>query len=66
MDMCPKCCGTKKIVIGALLLLNGFVWPKWLGVDGWIQFIAVLMIIMGILIVAVPNKCKACKITNKK
>ena len=33
--MCPRCCGIKKVVIGALLLLNAFYWPLWTGIDGW-------------------------------
>jgi len=41
--------GLKKIVIGALLLLNAFVWPKWLGIDGWIQFFAVLLVLCGVV-----------------
>ena len=49
MDKLSLHWGLKKIVVGALLLLNAFVWPKWLGIDGWIQFIAVLIILAGII-----------------
>jgi len=41
--------GLKKVVMGALLLLNGFVWPKWLGIDGWVKFFAVLMVLFGLV-----------------
>ncbi|MAG73272.1 hypothetical protein CL620_03090 [archaeon] len=61
--MCHRCCATSKLVLGALLLLNAFVWPQWLGLDGpksWISFIAVLMVIGGFLKLVVPNKCPGC------
>jgi len=45
----PKCWGTMKIVVGVLILLNAFVWPMWLGIDGWVSFFAVLLILGGIL-----------------
>ena len=45
----PKCWGIMKIVVGVLILLNAFVWPRWLGIDGWISFVAVLMILCGII-----------------
>jgi len=52
-----KCMSIKKIVIGLLLLLNAFVWPKWLGIDGWLAWIAVLMVLLGALMLVCP-KCK--------
>jgi uncharacterized membrane protein HdeD (DUF308 family) len=45
----PKCIGTMKIIVGILILLNAFVWPRWLGIDGWISFFAVLVILCGII-----------------
>ncbi len=56
--MC-KCKGVMKIVWGALLLLNAFLWPKWLGVDGWVAWIAVLMIVVGAVKLLVPP-CQCC------
>jgi hypothetical protein len=47
--------GLKKIAIGALLLLNALVWPKWLGIDGWIKFAAVLLIIGGLIKLVHPR-----------
>ena len=44
-----KCVGTMKIVFGALVLLNAFLWPRWLGVDGWISFFAVLAVLGGLV-----------------
>ena len=58
--MCKKCGGVHKIVVGALLLLNAFLWPQWLGIDGWISWLAVLFVIGGALKLFVPNKCPAC------
>lgn len=40
--------GIMKIAWGALLLLNGFVWPLWTGIDGWIKYIAVILVLVGI------------------
>lgn len=65
-NMCNKCTGTCKLVTGALLLLNAFVWPMWLGIDGWIKWIAVLMVLGGLVKLLVPNKCKACNAMGKK
>ncbi|MBT5342000.1 hypothetical protein HOL59_00275 [Candidatus Woesearchaeota archaeon] len=50
-----KCHGTKKIVFGALLLLNAFVWPQWLGIDGWISWLAVLVVVGGVAMLFHPN-----------
>lgn len=58
--MCHKCTGIKKLVIGALLLINAFVWPQWMGIDGWVKFVAVLMVLMGFVMLVVPNKCPSC------
>ena len=58
--MCSHCYGIMKVVTGGLLLLNGFVWPQWTGIDGWIRWIAVLMIIGGLVKLFVPNKCPNC------
>lgn len=58
--MCHKCSGVMKLVTGALLLLNAFVWPQWLGVDGWVRFVAVLMVLGGFVKLVVPNKCPNC------
>ena len=57
--MCGKCHGVKKLVVGALLLLNAFVWPQWLGVDGWVSFVAVLMVVGGFLMLVKPT-CGHC------
>ena len=56
--MC-NCKSIMKLVIGVLLLVNAFVWPKWLGIDGWISFIAVLMII-GTVVKMIMPACKEC------
>ncbi|MFH1276629.1 MAG: hypothetical protein ABIH82_05970 [Candidatus Woesearchaeota archaeon] len=48
-----------RLVTGFLLLVNAFLWPRWLGVDGWVAFVAVLMVIGGFLKMVVPA-CKDC------
>ncbi len=51
----PKCMGMMKIIVGVLILLNAFVWPMWLGIDGWISFAAVLMILCGLVKIFHPS-----------
>ena len=51
----PKCIGMMKIILGVLILLNAFVWPKWLGVDGWISFAAVLIVLCGLVHIFHPS-----------
>ncbi len=57
--VCMKCHGIKKVVFGLLLLLNMFVWPKWLGVDGWVAWLAVLLVLAGVLKLVKPT-CGHC------
>jgi hypothetical protein len=45
---CKKCHGMILGLFGVLILINAFVWPRWLGFDGWIAFFALLMIATGI------------------
>ncbi|MBR9683723.1 hypothetical protein GOV03_04250 [Candidatus Woesearchaeota archaeon] len=52
--------GLHKIVVGGLLLLNAFIWPMWLGVDGWIKFIAVLMVLGGAIKLIHPMGYPCC------
>ncbi len=56
--MCNKCKGVHKLVVGALLLLNAFVWPQWNGIDGWVAWFGVLMVVGGFLKLVVPACCK--------
>ncbi|MBI2668699.1 hypothetical protein HYX14_02545 [Candidatus Woesearchaeota archaeon] len=57
--MCGKCHGVMKLVVGALLLLNAFVWPLWLGIDGWVAYVAVLMVLGGFIKLVMPT-CGHC------
>ncbi len=58
---CGKCRAGKKVLLGALVLLNIYVWPKWVGaVDKWIAFFAVLLILGGLLKFIMPC-CPHCK-----
>ena len=63
--MCMRCHGAKKLVFGLLLLLNAFVWPKWLGVDGWVSWLAVLAVLAGLVKLAKPM-CSHCAMPDKK
>ncbi|MBI2572795.1 hypothetical protein HYV86_02960 [Candidatus Woesearchaeota archaeon] len=58
MEMCKKCCGITKLIVGALILINAFLWPQWLGIDGWVKFTAVLLVLGGFLMLVIPTgKC---------
>ncbi len=59
--VCGKCHAVMKVVLGGLVLLNIYVWPKWIGnVDNWLAFFAVLFIIKGVIKFVMPN-CPHCK-----
>lgn len=64
MCLCGTCSGVHKIVFGALLLLNAFIWPQWLGIDGWIKWLAVLLVVGGALMLIMKGKCKECCSTS--
>ncbi len=54
--VCGRCHAVEKIAIGALVLLNIYVWPKWVGgFDQWVQFFAALFIIKGALKLIMPG-----------
>lgn len=57
--MCGACHGVMKIIWGGLLLLNAFVWPMWTGVDGWVSWVAVLMVLGGVVKLVKPS-CGHC------
>ena len=63
MGMCKRCHGQSTLVFGALMLLNAFVWPMWLGIDGWVSFVAALLVLKGFLLLVLPpcKSCMACK-----
>ena len=59
--VCGRCHARKKVVLGALVLLNIYVWPKWVGsIDKWLAFYGVLAIIGGIVMFIMPG-CPHCK-----
>ncbi|MBI2580231.1 hypothetical protein HYV85_00285 [Candidatus Woesearchaeota archaeon] len=63
--VCAKCHAVMKVVLGALVLLNIYVWPSWgvdkmPGINGWLAFFAVLFIIKGAIKFVMPN-CSHCK-----
>ena len=61
--MCKRCHATKHLIVGALLLLNAFIWPRWVGLDGatnWVSFFAVLLVLGGFVKLVVPNNCAGC------
>ena len=55
--MC-NCKGMMKGIAGILILVNAFVWPRWTGIDGWIAFFGVLMILGAVVKMLVP--CEDC------
>lgn len=59
--MCKKCCGMSMALLGVLLLINAFVWPRWVGFDGWVAFGSVLLIFAGVAKSFFPQApcCKA-------
>ena len=59
--MCNRCSAGVKVALGALVLLNIYAWPKWIGnVDRWIAFFAALFILKGVLKFIMPS-CPHCK-----
>ena len=59
--VCNKCHAIMKVALGALVLLNIYVWPKCVGsFDKWLAFFAVLFIIKGAIKFVMPN-CSHCK-----
>jgi uncharacterized membrane protein len=64
--MCKKCTGIYKLVTGALILVNAFLWPRWLDVDGWVAFLGLLLVIFGFIKLVVPNKCPTCNAMGGK
>ena len=57
--MCKHCHGVSKIVIGILILVNAYWWPKWWGIDGWVSFFGALMILGGAAKLLM-SPCKDC------
>ncbi|MBI4983586.1 hypothetical protein HZC32_02995 [Candidatus Woesearchaeota archaeon] len=67
--MC-ECCGrvhaVMKLVFAVLLLVNIFLWPQWLGIDGWIAFVAVLMVLWSVVKLIWPSCCSCnCEVEKK-
>ncbi len=61
-NICDKCRAGKLVIGGALVLLNIYVWPKWTDwPNGWFAFIAVLLIIKGVVKFVMPS-CPHCKV----
>ncbi len=59
--LCARCHAGKKLFLGALVLLNIFVWPKWTGsFNSWVAFFAVLLVI-GSAVKLVKPTCSHCK-----
>jgi len=45
---CHKCKGMLWSLLGVLILINAFVWPQWSGVDGWMAFFGLLLLLGGV------------------
>ena len=59
-NVCKRCSGVCSLVVGALVLVNAFLWPRWLGIDGWVTFLGLLLVIGGFIKLVIPNKCSGC------
>lgn len=57
--MCARCHAAKKVVLGALVLLNAFVWPLWTDLTGWLAFFGALMVVGGVVKLVKPH-CGHC------
>jgi len=57
--MCGRCAGIWKLVTALLLLLNAYIWPQWMGIDGWVKWVAVLMV-LGAVLKLVKPVCPHC------
>lgn len=67
LGICGRCHGVMKVVFGLLLLLNAFVWPLWIGIDGWVAWLAVLMVIGGLVKLVKPTCGHCCgSVSGKK
>ena len=64
--MCKKCSGICSLITGALFLVNAFVWPQWLGVDGWMAFIGLLLVLGGFVKLVMPNNCPGCNMMGSE
>ena len=45
---CRKCRGMIWGLLGVLILINALVWPQWSGIDGWMAFLGLLLVIGGV------------------
>lgn len=54
--MC-QCKGIVKMIVGLLLLMNAFIWPKWVDLTGWISFGAILMVLGGVALLFKDGDC---------
>jgi hypothetical protein len=61
---CGRCRGCGKILIGVLMLVNFFFWPRWTGVDGWLVFFAVILVLGGLWKALMPTCC--CNASKEK
>ena len=52
---CKKCHGMIWGLIGVLILINVFVWPQWSGIDGWMAFFGLLLVLGGVWKSLVPG-----------
>lgn len=59
-QMCKRCRGISGLVVGALVLVNAYLWPRWLGIDGWVTYLGLLLVVGGFIKLVIPNKCSGC------
>ncbi len=54
-DYCTRCRSIVTIVLGALILINAYWWPRWVGIDNWIAFFGALTLIGGVITYLKPT-----------
>jgi hypothetical protein len=54
-NYCDRCKSIATMAIGALILINAYGWPGWTGIDNWIAYFGVLILIGGLITYLKPT-----------
>jgi hypothetical protein len=52
---CRRCRGMVSGLVGLLILINAMVWPLWSGIDGWMAFFGLLLVIGSVFKAFMPG-----------
>ena len=47
----------RKLVLGLVILFNIYVWPKWMGIDGWMKWFGLVFAVWGLYTFVAPSSC---------